>query len=304
MIDLDHLVTLSAVRRTGSIGGAAADLGYTPSAVSQQVKRLERRVGGAVLERVGRGVMLTELGRHLVDEGADILARLEALESGLGRVTGGPVSGSVRLVAFSTAVRGLVAPALRALTAAEPGLDVTVVEHDPHDAIALVASGTADAALVHNWGDLPLPFPEHLEVVGLGTDTADVLVPAGHPLAAHGPVDATAFAGERWVCAPEGSVCHGWLTHMFDLHGRRPDIRHWAMEFSSQVGLVAEGVCVGLVPRLGREELPAAVVPVAVTDPVPTRRGMMTWRRTMAPSPAIGRVREELERVAADRLAR
>lgn len=304
MIDLDHLVTLSAVRRTGSIGGAAADLGYTPSAVSQQVKRLERRVGGAVLERVGRGVMLTELGRHLVDEGADILARLEALESGLGRVTGGPVSGSVRLVAFSTAVRGLVAPALRALTAAEPGLDVTVVEHDPHDAIALVASGAADAALVHNWGDLPLPFPEHLEVVGLGTDTADVLVPAGHPLAGHGPVDATAFAGERWVCAPEGSVCHGWLTHMFDLHGRRPDIRHWAMEFSSQVGLVAEGVCVGLVPRLGREELPAAVVPVAVTDPVPTRRVMMTWRRTMAPSPAIGRVREELERVAADRLAR
>ncbi|MBM6400118.1 LysR family transcriptional regulator [Phycicoccus sonneratiae] len=303
MIDVDHLVTLSAVRRTGSIGGAAADLGYTPSAVSQQVKRLERRVGGAVLERVGRGVMLTELGRHLVDEGADILARLEALESGLGRVTGGPVSGSVRLVAFSTAVRGLVAPALRALAGAEPLLDVTVVEHDPHDAIHLVASGAADAALVHHWGDLPLPFPEHLEVVLLGTDTADVLVPAGHPLAGRGPVDATAFADEPWVCAPVGSVCDGWLTHMFDLHGRRPDVRHRAMEFSSQVGLVAEGVCVGLVPRLGREQLPAAVVPVAVTDPVPTRRVMMTWRRTMAPSPAIGRVRDELARVAAERLA-
>jgi DNA-binding transcriptional LysR family regulator len=304
MIDLDHLVTLGAVRRTGSIGGAAAELGFTPSAVSQQVKRLERRVGGQVLDRVGRGVMLTELGRHLVDEGSDILARLEALESGLGRVTGGPVVGAVRLVAFSTGVRGLVAPSLRRLAGDAPDLDVTVVERDPHEAIDLVASGAADAALVHNWGDLPLPFPPHLDVVQLGTDTADVLVPSDHPLAGEPSVDAARLSTERWVCAPEGSVCDGWLTHMFDLNGLRPDIRHRAMEFSSQVGLVAEGVCVGLVPRLGREVLPPEVVAVPVTHPVPTRRVMMTWRRSMAPSPAIARVRATLEDVAGERLAR
>lgn len=303
MIDVEHLVTLGAVQRTGSIGGAAAELGYTPSAVSQQVKRLERRVGGAVLDRVGRGVMLTELGRHLAEEGADILARLETLESGLARVAGGPVSGTVRLVAFSTGVRGLVAPALRVLAESDPGLGVTVVEQDPHDAIRLVAAGAADAALVHNWGDLPLPFPEHLDTVTLGTDTADVIVPAGHPLAGAAVVDAARLASEPWACAPEGSVCHGWLTHMFDLHGLRPDIRHWAMEFSSQIGLVAEGVCIGLVPRLGRETLPDGVVAVPVTDPVPTRRVMMTWRSSMAPSPAITRVREELERCADGRLA-
>ena len=64
MIAVEHLVTLSAVRRTGSIGGAAAELGYTPSAVSQQVKRLERRVGGAVLDRVGRGVVGAH-GQHV-----------------------------------------------------------------------------------------------------------------------------------------------------------------------------------------------------------------------------------------------
>lgn len=302
MIAVEHLVTLSAVRRTGSIGGAAAELGYTPSAVSQQVKRLERRVGAAVLDRVGRGVVLTELGRHLVDEGGDILARLEALESGLGRVAGGPVSGSVRLLAFSTAVRGLVAPTLRRLREEEPGLTVTVVEHDPHEAIDLVASGGADAALVHHWGDLPLPFPDHVEVVTLGTDTADVLVPADHRLAAATSVSAVELAGEDWVCAPEGSVCHGWLTHMFDLHGERPRIRHWSMEFSSHVGLVAEGVCVSLVPRLGREALPPSVVALALTDPVPTRRVMMTWRRSMAPSPAIARVRAALAAEAVGRL--
>ncbi len=302
MISMDHLSTLAAVRRTGSIAAAATELGYTPSAVSQQVKRLERGVGASVLERVGRGVVLTELGRHLVDEGAEILARLEALESGLGRVAGGPVNGSVRLVAFSTAVRGLVAPTLGRLRAEEPALDVTVVEQDPHEAIALVASGGADAALVHNWGDLPLPFPDHVEVVTLGVDTADVLVPADHPLAGRRSVTALDLADAEWVCAPEGSVCHGWLTHMFDRHGRRPRIRHWAMEFSSHIGLVADGVCVSLVPRLGREVLPPSVSVLALTDPVPTRRVMMTWRRSMAPSPAIARVRAALADEADTRL--
>lgn len=303
MIAPEHLATLAAVRRTGSIGAAALELGYTPSAVSQQVKRLERRVGGAVLDRVGRGVVLTELGRHLVDEGSDILARLEALESGLGRIGGGPVVGTVRLVAFSTAVRGLLAPALRALATEEPGLDVTLVEHDPHEAIALVAAGGADAAIVHNWGDLPLPFPEHVEVVTLGVDTADVLVHRDHPLAGAPSTTALALVDDDWVCPPEGSVCHGWLTHMFDLHGARPRIRHWSWEFASHVGLVAEGVCVSLVPRLGREQLPDSVVPVPVTAPVPTRRIMMTWRRSMAPSPAIARVREAVAEVARGRLS-
>lgn len=302
MIEPEHLATLAAVRRTGSVGGAAAELGYTPSAVSQQVKRLERRVGGPVLERVGRGVMLTELGRHLADEGTDILARLERLESGLGRVAGGPVAGGVRLVAFSTAVRGLLAPALSTLAVDEPDLTVTLVERDPHEAIDLVATGGADAALVHNWGDLPLPFPAHVEVVTLGVDTADVLVHRDHPLAGAAGATALDLVADDWVCAPEGSVCHGWLTHMFDLHGARPRIRHWSWEFASHVGLVAEGVCVSLVPRLGREQLPASVVAVPLTDPVPTRRVMMTWRRSMAPSPAIARVREELARVGAQRL--
>ena len=164
MIELEHLVTLRTVHRTGSVIGASAELGYTPSAVSQQLKRLERSLGAPVLDRVGRGVMLNGLGRHLVDESTEILARLEALEAGLSGFREGPVVGSLRLAAFSTAVRGLVAPALRELWKGHPGLEVTVLEHDPHDAIEQVATGSTDLALVHNWGDLPLPFPAHLDV--------------------------------------------------------------------------------------------------------------------------------------------
>jgi DNA-binding transcriptional LysR family regulator len=69
MIDLDALAGLRAVATHGSVVGAAAATGYTPSAISQQVKRLERQTGVPLLERVGRGVMLTSHGQHLVDVG-------------------------------------------------------------------------------------------------------------------------------------------------------------------------------------------------------------------------------------------
>lgn len=148
--------------------------------------------------------MLNGLGRHLVDESTEILARLEALEAGLSGFREGPVVGSLRLAAFSTAVRGLVAPALRELWKGHPGLEVTVLEHDPHDAIEQVATGSTDLALVHNWGDLPLPFPAHLDVEQIGTDTADVLLHRGHRLAGAALLTPQDLADEDWVCAPEG----------------------------------------------------------------------------------------------------
>src|SRR5438128_5498049 len=109
MIDLAALSGLRAVATHGSVVAAAEATGFTPSAVSQQVKRLERQTGVPLLERVGRGVMLTEHGRHLVDAGGRLLADLEEVEAALHR-RAGAVTGHLRVTAFSTAMRGLVAP--------------------------------------------------------------------------------------------------------------------------------------------------------------------------------------------------
>src|ERR1700754_2201885 len=106
MIDLPALTSLRAVATHGSVVSAADSLGFTPSAVSQQVKRLERQTGVPLLERVGRGVMLTGHGRHLVEEGTRLLTDLEAVEAGLHR-RASTVAGRLRVTAFSTAMRGL-----------------------------------------------------------------------------------------------------------------------------------------------------------------------------------------------------
>lgn len=293
MIDLDALVAVRAVDTHGSVVAAAAALGFTPSAVSQQVKRLERQVGVPLLERVGRGVVLTHAGRHLADEGAALLATMEALEAGLHRQTG-TVTGRVRLAAFSTSVRGLVAPVARDLLAAHPSLSLALRESEPWETIDLVATGQAEIGVTHSWGDVPLDFPEHLVRTPLLEDVAEVIVHREHPLAARHVVSPADLLDEGWIATPENTICRQWLNRMYDGTGRRPQIAHVSMEFESHLALVRAGLGIALIPRLGRGPLGDDLVALRAIDPVPTRAITAIHRRTMASSPAVGAVLEAL----------
>src|ERR1700752_5405436 len=119
MIDLVALDALRAVGTHGSVVAAAGALGFPPSAPPQQVTRLEKQTGVPLLERVGRGVLLTRHGRHLVEQGVRLLADLEELQAELHQQSG-TVAGRVRLTALSNAMRGLIPPALPGLVAAHP----------------------------------------------------------------------------------------------------------------------------------------------------------------------------------------
>ena len=286
MIDLDALVSLRAVDSHGSVVAAAEALGYTPSAISQQVKRLERQAGVPLLERVGRGVMLTSHGRHLVDAGGRLLTDLEEIESGLHQVAG-TVAGHLRLAVFSTATRGLVAPVIRDVLAAHPGLTLALTEREPWDTVDLVASGQTDIGVVHSWGDVPLAIPDHLTTSVLAHDVADVIVPSDHRLAGRTRVSPHDLVDEGWIATPEGTICRQWLLRMYDGTGRLPRIAHQSMEFASHLALVRAGLGVALIPRLGRQPLGPDLVAVPVHRPVPTREIMAVHRRSMADSPAV-----------------
>ncbi|MEO3935588.1 LysR family transcriptional regulator [Dermatophilaceae bacterium Soc4.6] len=292
MIDLALLRTLTAVREHGSVVAAADVLHCTPSAVSQQLKKLERQAGTVVVERYGRGIMLTEAGHHLAERGAELLASMEALEADVA-AGHGVVGGRVRMAAFSTAVRGVVAPLLRRLADDACGIALEVVEEDPPGAVHLVAAGRVDLALVHHWGDLRPTMPDHLEREVVGLDVADLLVPADHRLAHCPHVSPDDLRDDVFACAPVGSVCHQWLTRLFQETGKAPRIAYWAAEFSSHIALVEHGAAVSLIPRLGRETLPAGVVVLPV-EPQVTRTVSVTWRRSMGASPTVTHLRRLL----------
>ena len=293
MIELTSLRSLEAVHEHGSVVAAAQALGFTPSAVSQQIKRLERQSGVALLERVGRGVILTGPGRLLVEQGARIALELERLETDL-HAQAGEVTGDLALVGFSTAMRGLIGPAVAELTAGHPRLRVRLRELEPWDAVDDVAGGRADVALVHRWGDVVLEIPEHLERRTVHHDEAEVILRADHPLAGHDRVTPADLADEHWIATPEDTICRQWLSRMYDGTGRLPRIEHVAMEFASHLALVAAGLGIALVPRLGRAPLPGGTVAVRVHHPVPARESIVLWRRSQSRSPAVRAVVEAL----------
>jgi DNA-binding transcriptional LysR family regulator len=286
MIDLAALTSLRAVDTHGSVVAAADALGFTPSAVSQQVKRLERQTNVALLERVGRGVMLTREGRHLVDAASQLLADLESIESGLHHQAG-TVAGHLRVAAFSTAMRGLVAPRVRDLRTAHPDLALTLFEREPWDTVDLVSSGQADIGVAHSWGDVHLAIPDHLVTTSLAADEADVIVHATHPLANRSRVTPHDLVDEGWIATPEGTICREWLGRMYLGTGRQPRIAHVSMEYQSHLALVRAGLGIALVPRLGRETLTDDLVALAAHDPSPIRDIVAVHRRSMSDSPAL-----------------
>jgi DNA-binding transcriptional LysR family regulator len=286
MMDLAALRSLEAVHTHGSVVAAAQSLGFTPSAVSQQIKRLERQSGVELLERVGRGVVLTGPGRILVEEGVRIAADLERLETDL-HAHAGEVTGDLAMVGFSTAMRGLIGPVVADLMAVHPGLRVRLRELEPWDAIAEVAAGTADVALVHRWGDVVLEIPGHLDRQVVHHDEAEVIVRTDHRFAVRPHVTPHDLADEPWIATPEGTICRQWLVRMYAGTGRLPRIEHTCMEFASHLALVSAGLGIALVPRLGRQPLGEGLVGVAAHDPEPTRDVIAVHRRSMTESPAV-----------------
>lgn len=296
MVDVAALRALVSVRDHGSIVAAAEALDFTPSAISQQIKKLERTSRVPVLERVGRTVILTERGRLLAERGQVLLADLEQVES---LAAGGTedLRGRLRLASFSTASAGIVAPLLARLRSTAPDLEVVVIESDPRETVTLTQRGGADLGIVHDWTGLQLDVPATVERRPLMVDVADVLVHRDHPLAARATVSPTELLPDPWVTTLPGTICHEWLMHMFALHGERPDTRYFDGSYATHIAMVATGAAVALVPRLGRPVLPPEVTAVPVTDPSPQRTVSAVWRASTAENPARRHVEGQLLQV-------
>ncbi|KJY41690.1 LysR family transcriptional regulator [Streptomyces sp. NRRL B-1568] len=285
MLDLSRLRALHAVSVHGSVSAAAVALGYTPSAVSQAITKLERETRTTLLERRGRGIVLTDAAARLAGTAQELMAMVERAETELEERRGQP-TGRLVVGAFASAARGLMPSVLAELAAAHPSLDSRLVEVDPHLSVGLVAQGVVDLTVTFEWDINPLPAPDGLERRRIGEDKCDVLVPRGHPLAGRAVLHGGDLAQQRWICQPPGTVCHDWLVRTLRASGSEPDLAYQAAENHTQMALVAAGLGIALLPRLGRGPLPPEVVSVPL-EPVPVRRLFAYWRAGAARRPAI-----------------
>jgi DNA-binding transcriptional LysR family regulator len=294
MIDVGALRALRSVAALGTLARAADELGFTASAVSQQIKRLERQVGVPLLAPAGRGVVLTPAGQAIVGSAPEVFQALERCAEAAQSVSAGAPRGTLRVAAFSTAIRGLVAPAMLRLSARCPDLRVHITEQDPDQALHSVDAGTADLALVHDADGLPAPLPSSLTQRHLHTDVGDVVMHRAHPLARlEPPLADTDLAGHAWVTSPPGTVCHQWFRRLFADVPEDPDVRHLVDDFATQLSLIASGGVIALIPRLARPALEEALVSRPLRRQ-PKREVHAAWRRSANASPAIQAVLAEL----------
>jgi len=285
VLNVDRLAALHAVANQGSIQAAAEVLHVTTSAVSQQIAKLERETDQILLERVGRGVRLTDAGALLVTHTHQVMSLLERAEADLDAHRNA-VAGQITMAAFPTAARGLVPRALARLNADHPGLRAELRELEQVDSIPQLVRREVDLALAQDWFNAPLALPEGLEKEPLFDDVADLAVPARHRLARRSVIRLEDLVDEKWITWPVRSICHDWLLYTLRSVGHEPRIAHTAAEHSTQLALVEAGLGVAVIPRLGRDTVPAGVRMIR-SDPTLHRNVYVVWRRDAARRTAI-----------------
>jgi len=250
MLDVRRLRVLHAVSAYGSVTAAAAALGYSAPAVSQQLAALERETGMKLTERVGRGLALTPAAVILVGHTDALLARLDAAEADLAALRD-QVAGHVSLAAFASAARSIVPAAWAALAASAPQVRIDVTQMEPEEALPALLRGETDVAVVHEYDLLPRPLDPLFERRELLPDPVLLAVPADHPLAgSDAPVPLSALSGQPFLAPRDTTSCAEMIQRACARSGFVPRVVARATDFGVLLSLVAAGAGVTLVPTL------------------------------------------------------
>jgi len=253
MLPPHQLHTLRTVLATGSYAAAAAQLRYTPSAVSQQMTALERVTGLRLFERSAHSIRPTPHAQLLADRAAEVLAMLDGLDREVAAIARGE-TGQLRIGSFPTASAQLLPAALAQLRRQRPGVEIEVDEGEPAELLPRLLSGELDLALAYRYDTVPAGWPARLAETQLLREPLSLLLPAGHRLAGAGPLRLAALAAERWVAPLADSPGALNLDRLAARAGFSPRVSYRSNDYAVVRGLVAAGLGVALVPRLGVAE--------------------------------------------------
>lgn len=298
-VDVEVLRLLRAVSDEGSVSAAARRLGISQPAASQQLRRAERAIGTALVERTGRTSRPTEPGRVLARHAVAVENLLAAAEREVLAVAG-LAAGTVRLVAFPSASARLVPRALAVLRRGSPGLQVALAEAEPPGSLERLRRGDADVVVTFDHVVPGHSAPTDLAglvVVPLLDDEVRVAVPAGTPWASGAPVRLAALRDEEWIAGCPR--CRGHLVDLAAQAGFVPRIRYETDDYVAVLGLVGEDLGVALVPSLAQVQHDVPGVVTLSLDPVARRRVVAVTTPDLARVPSVAAVLEALRVTAA-----
>ncbi|MEO3755496.1 LysR family transcriptional regulator [Streptomyces sp. B6B3] len=244
MLDLHRLMLLREIGARGSMSAAARNLAYSHSTISQQMSILEREAGVVLLERVGRGVRLTEAAEQLVRHTEAVLSILERAQSDLASAHA-RIRGTITLAAFSTAARAVLPEALLRLGHLYPELSVDVEQHEPEEGLARLAARRVDLLIADEFPGAPLSVGPALHAEPLHTDPVGAYLPVGSE------ARSVADLGElAWAMEPAGTGSFAWARRLCRDIGFEPRIRYRSADPLCHLRLVEAGLAAAFLPRL------------------------------------------------------
>lgn len=292
-------IQLQAIRdvvATGSLRTTAKRLGYTPSAVSQQISSVERALGVPLFERSPRSVRPTAAGTQLARRAARLLAELEAAEDEM-RSFAAAERGRLHLGSFWSAGFRLVPEVLAEFLRDRPQVDVRYEEGDPQAVTPAVVDGRLDLAVVFEYGTVPHKWPDDLEMTLILEEPLYVLVPTGHRLSRRRRVRIGDLSDERWICYREGTDAARSLFHICAEGGFRPEVLFRTNDYNLPYELVRKGLGVAMVPELAMIES-HDVHAIRLADPSHVRR-VFALHRAADPNPFLEQAIRMLRTAAA-----
>ena len=246
-VDLRRLETLLLLSRLGSMRAVADELHTTTSTVSQQIAVLSREVGAVLIEPDGRRVRLTPAGRRLTRHAVTILAAVEAARLDLD--PSAEPAGTVRVAGFASAIRRALLPAVAQLAAHHPLVRLHIHEHEPAEALALLASDAIDIALVYDYDLAPAATDPTLYHRPLWTTRWSLGVPAGEAGSSRpAPGVFARYRDHDWIVNSRGPADETAVRTIASLAGFEPRITHFADTLELVQDLIVAGLGVGLLP--------------------------------------------------------
>ncbi|GAA1504196.1 LysR family transcriptional regulator [Streptomyces albidochromogenes] len=286
------LVELS---RLGSMRAVAEAQNTTTSTVSQQIAVLAREMGTALTEPHGRRVRLTPAGRRLAEHAVTILAAVEAAYLDL--TPGAEPNGTLRVSGFGTAIRSYLLPLVGDLAVSHPRLHVLIREHEPAEALSLLAADETDLALTYDYNLAPAAEDPAVRSTPLWTARWGLGVPARTDAGEGTALDIVhRFREHAWIVNSRNTADEAVIRTLGSMAGFVPRVTHQADSLNLVQGMITAGLGVGLLP-LDTAVLPdVRIVPLTAPDIelrayAVARRGRLNW-------PPLALVTDRLTRAA------
>ena len=296
-LELRHLLALDTVAREGTFGRAAERLGYTQSAISQQIAALERVVDGRVFDRPGgpRPVELTPLGDRLLRGARDLLRRVDALDLDLERFRTGEV-GRLTIGTFQSTSTALLPELVAELRGQFPELEINVVESDDDDVLAeRLRRGELDLSFTAG------PFGPDVDGIALLDDPFVVVARPGQ--FGPGPVSVSQLADWPLIGQPPHTACQLANENALRERGLDPDYVFRTSDNTTVTAMVRSGLGVAVLPLLCVEADDPRLALHSIEPSMPDRPIGLAWRAGRTRSPVAERF-IELARAAGGELAR